>query len=147
GPFGKAMGAVAKSVASVAPERLRRFAEDAVNLAAEADFIKMVLGHAGRGFGEFVKLAAKISQSPDGVVKNLRSNGLAVESFEHVCGLRSYDIERVCTRRNAADILAAMGEGAATGFPGLAGFLPNMVLSFFLYFRAAQATGIYYGYD
>jgi hypothetical protein len=147
GPFGKAMGEVSKRIASFAPERLRRFAEDAVKLAAEADFIKTALEHAGRGFGELVKLAARVSQSPDGVVKTLRSNGIGVESFEHVCGLRSYSIERVCTRRNAADILAALSEGAATGAPGFLGVPFNILLRFFLYFRAAQATGIYYGYD
>lgn len=143
----QAISALTKQLGAVAPERLRRLATDAIGIAVESDLIKTALTHAGHGFHEIIKHASRFAQSHQGVVDVLRSNGLNVESFEHICGHRSYEIERVCTGLNYRDVLAAITEGAATGAPGLPGVPFNIALSFFLYFRAAQSTALYYGYD
>jgi EcsC protein family len=147
GRVGRAVSALTKQIGSVAPDRLQRLAADAIGIAAESDFIKAALTHAGRGFQEIVKHASRFAQSPKRVIEVLRFNGVLVERFEHVCRQRSYEIERVCTGLNHRDILAAVAEGAATGAPGLIGVPFNIALSFFLYFRAAQSTALYYGYD
>jgi hypothetical protein len=147
GRMTQAISALTKQIGAVAPERLRRLAADAVGIAAESDFIKTVLAHAGKGFQEIIKHASRFAQSPEKVVEVLRSNGVQAESFEHICGHRSYQIERVCTGLNHRDVLAAVAEGAVTGAPGLFGVPFNIALSFFLYFRAAQSTALYYGYD
>ncbi|MDF2884533.1 MAG: hypothetical protein K0R54_5100, partial [Clostridiaceae bacterium] len=60
---------------------------------------------------------------------------------------RSYNIEKCIANNNYKDILLALGEGAATGFPGIVGVPFNITLSLFLFFRAVQNIALYYGYD
>src|SRR5208337_4494367 len=90
---------------------------------------------------------SRFTLSGDAVVECLNASGCCVDQFEQVCAVRSYDIEKLLSKRNYGDIIAALVEGAATGAPGLFGVPFNIALSFFLFFRAVQGTGLFYGYD
>ena len=147
---GKVANAISKARAravAVTPERIRRVAQEAVDVAAEWELVKKVLEHAGRGFAELNSHASRFTHSHDGVLRRLREAHIDVTHFEHICAERSYRLERVARRRDFGDLLSALGEGVVTGAPGLAGVPFNIALSFFLYFRAVQATALYYGYD
>ena len=136
-----------KFIALVSPEKVRQIASRAVDAAMDAELIKLALEHAAKGFGELTKRASSFTLSPDGVVQTLRSDGHAVYSYDYICAMRSYQIERSLTRRDWKDLCAALVEGAATGAPGFIGVPFNLALSFLLYFGATQSTALYYGYD
>ena len=147
GYVARAVSKARDGVVAVTPERIRRLAQEAVDVAAEWDILKKVLDHAGRGFGELSAQASRFTHSHDGILRRLQASGVEVSRFDEICGARSYRVERVARSRDFGDLLSALGEGAATGAPGLPGVPFNIAFSFFLYFRAVQATALYYGYD
>jgi hypothetical protein len=129
------------------PGKLLTLSRDAIDAAAEYEFIKAAMERATRGFGQLTQQAARFALSHAGVLKAFRADGHPVDSFREVCAMRSYNIERSLNRRAWKDRVAALAEGMATGAPGAFGIPFNLALSFLLYFRAAQSTGLYYGYD
>jgi hypothetical protein len=143
----KVLSKAQNGIVKITPEKLRKLARIAVDAAQKAELIKMALAHASRGFGELTKQASRFTLSPDGVLRALRADGHSVRSYEEVCAMRSYTIERSLGKREWKDRCAALVEGAATGAPGFIGIPFNLALSFLLYFRATQSTAIYYGYD
>lgn len=147
GYISKAVAKVRAGLLAVTPERVRRLAQEAVDVAAEWEIVKRVLEHAGRGFAELSAQASRLTYSHDGILDALRAEGVHVARFEEICAARSYHLERVARSRDYADLLAALAEGAATGAPGLPGVPFNIALCFFLYFRAVQGIALYYGYD
>ncbi len=147
GYIAKAVSKARNRLLAVTPERARRLAQEAVDVAAEWEIIKRVLDHAGRGFAELSAQASRFTFSHDAILRALHDDDIHAPRFEEICAVRSYRIERVARRRDYADLLAALAEGAATGAPGLPGVPFNIALSFFLYFRAVQGIALYYGYD
>lgn len=147
GRLARWMSKAQESVLRVTPGKLLKLARDVVDTATEFEFIKMAFAHAARGFGELTKEASRLTLSSDGVLRALRSDGLTVRRFDEVCAIRSYDIQRALHKRDWRHRFAALLEGVATGAPGLIGVPFNLALSFLLYFRAAQATAMYYGYN
>jgi hypothetical protein len=145
--LGKALKWGRGAIVRIAPEKLLKLTRDAVDTAKEWALINKALAYAAQGFGELTKRAGHFTLSPDGVVRTLRADGHSVASYEEICGMRSYHIHRSLSKREWKDRLAAFVEGGATGAPGFIGIPFNIVLSFLLYFRAAQSTAIYYGYD
>lgn len=145
--FGKTVSWTQDQIVRITPEKLLKLARDAVDTAQESELIKMALTYASRGFGELTKQAGRFTLSPDGVVQTLRDDGHSVANYEEICGMRSYHIERSLSKREWKDRLAALVEGAVTGAPGFPGIPFNITLSFLLFFRAAQSTALYYGYD
>jgi len=132
---------------AITPEKVRSLATAAVDAAQQVELIKMALAQASRGFGELTKQASRFTLSPEGVLRTLRRDGHAVSSYDEICAMRSYQIERSLSKREWKDRCAALVEGAATGAPGFIGIPFNVALSFLLYFRATQSTALYYGYD
>src|SRR6266436_2027922 len=117
-------------IVKITPEKLRKLTSAAVDAAQKAELIKMALAHASRGFGELTKQASRFTLSPDGVLRTLRKDGHSVRTYDEVCAMRSYTIERSLSKREWKDRCAALVEGAATGAPGFIGIPFNLALSF-----------------
>lgn len=143
----RSLGKFQKGVMRITPKKLLKLATDAVDAAKDAEFIKMALTQASRGFGELTKHASRFTLSPEAILRALRVDGNSIAKYEEICAIRSYAIERSVSKRDWKDRCAALIEGVVTGAPGLAGVPFNLALSFLLYFRATQSTGLYYGYD
>lgn len=145
------LGGIVKSgqdwVAGIVPKKIKRMINDAVSAASELDMIKKALEHAGKGFLVIQGQASKFTLSKDNVVLALKNYKDDLNKYEQICALRSYNIANLIGKQNYKDLLAAFGEGAICGVPGIYGVPFNIALSFLLYFRAVQSIALYYGYD
>lgn len=134
----KAKKALPESVASKAEEIKGRF--------SELELMKKALEKAGKGFAEITKQAARFTVDPEKVVSELRDAGVSLDRYQHVQAVRSYQVQPLVSDDLKERVMAFL-EGAATGALGFPGIVPNIALSFFLYFRATQNVALYYGYD
>lgn len=147
GKLTKAIDRVQDKFLKIAPGKLKKIVTDAMDVATEWEMIHKTIEHAGKGFIELQKHASRFTLTKPSTLRLLREKSPHLNKFEHICSLRSYNVESVATKRDYLDLFAALVEGAATGFPGFIGVPFNIALSFFLYFRAAQSMALYYGYD
>ncbi len=147
GTIKRAVTRIQGSVNQIIPKKFKtRFAE-AGGAALELQWIKQATEYAAKGFQTLQQQAARLSISKEGVTAKLSKRGAKISEFDEICLLRSYKIEAVIESKTYQDYLLAFFEGAATGAPGFPGIPFNLVLSFFLYFRAAQSIALHYGYD
>ena len=147
GFISKGATAVGKGIAKIIPKRFKGSFKGAATRMSELKLIKQAIEHAGKGFVELTKHTSRFTLSHDSIVNCLNTSGCCIDQFEQVCSVRSYNIEQQLSKRNYGDMLAACAEGAVTGAPGLIGLPFNIVLSFFLFFRAVQGSALFYGYD
>ena len=110
-----AVSKAGKRLFAMTPERIRRLAKEAVDVASEWEIVKKVIEHAGRGFVELNAQASRFTYSHDGILSALSENGIHIPRFEEICAARSYRLESVARRQDLVDLFAALAEGAATG--------------------------------
>lgn len=134
-------------IGKVTPKKVKKLTMDTLDLASEADLIKMVIAQTAQGFGVLQKETARFFVDKNAVLKAINKKHPNVESFDHICVMRSYHLELIVEKKKYIDLSCALVEGACTGAPGLIGVPFNIALSFLLYFRAVQSTALYYGYD
>ena len=72
-------------IIKLTPEKLRKKAIEAVNKAADWEFIKKALHQSARGFAVLLNVAPGLTLSHKGVVKTLRGAGCPVGQFKHIC--------------------------------------------------------------
>ena len=132
-----------------APTSVKEKANQCKTFISEREFIIQALKMATTGYQKLNEIAAKVTISKKTAVKriNKRITDEEISSFEEICLIRSYDIEKAVNRYRTSNILYATGEGAITGAFGFTGIVPNIVASTFLFFRAVQSIGTMYGYD
>jgi hypothetical protein len=138
---------VHKLLSVIAPKKLVTLGRDAIDAAMETRLVMLALKHAAAGFGHLSRQTSRLTLSHEGVLRAVRSAGHRINSFEEICAMRSYHLASSLNRRAWKERLAALFEGIATGAPGAWGIPFNLALSFLLYFRAAQVTALYFGYD
>jgi valyl-tRNA synthetase len=147
GRLGSALNTAGKTLVKLIPAAVKKRLTDVGDGLSEAEVFKEALKLAGKGFGTLVKLTATHTVSKNMLLNSLRRSGSEVEAFEYIPFLRGYEVERAVHRAHLLRMAAAATEGAITGFPGAVGIPFNLVLSFFLFFRATQAIALTYGYD
>lgn len=147
GVIGQVANKVGNVIEKITPEKAKKLLNKTQELISEWDIIKKTLEHAGKGFLVLHKHASLFTINKNDTVKIFNRANYELSRFEHICTLRSYNIEKILCGRNYLDRCAAVLEGAATGAPGLPGVPFNIALSFLLYFRAVQSIALYYGYD
>ncbi len=124
----------------IIPALVKKAFSDAQSSVSEWEMIQKTLEIAEQGFHKLTEHASRMTVSKPDVVEKLAARGPEISAFEEVCLMRSYDIEAVIEDKTYRDMLLAALEGAATGAFGFIGLPFNLALSFFLYFRAAQAS-------
>ena len=154
GRLSRGISVVSNKVASVTPIVVKNAVSGAkdkiagsLKAVSEADLIKQALCIAQDGFGILTSAISSLSLSPDGIVKKYNKCGMSIESYEYVCTLRGYKISKILWKNRWWDYGCTLTEGAATGFYGFYGLPFNLALSLLLYFRAAQSSALYWGYD
>ena len=147
GRLGSALNTAGKTLVKLIPAAVKQRLTDVGDGLSEAEVFKKALELAGKGFGTLVKLTATHTVSKNMLLNSLRRSGSEVEAFEYIPFLRGYEVERAVHRAHLSRMAAAAAEGAITGFPGAVGIPFNLVLSFFLFFRATHAIALTYGYD
>lgn len=139
---------LATKVAKSLPEPVKKAGESIKDAITEQELYEAALEVIGEGFDAVQKQAARFSVSEERIVEQVgQTVEGSIESLDEVCLARSYDVSSIVSKRRASNIAAAFAEGAATGAPGFVGIPFNLVLSTFLYFRAAQVIAMSYGYD
>lgn len=109
--------------------------------------IKKVTTVASKGFFELGKASSKYTLSSASIKNALQKRIKNQFTFDTICGLRSYEIEKCVLDNKLKKQFSAMLEGGITGFFGFWGVPFNIVFSILLYFRAVQHIALYYGYD
>lgn len=113
----------------------------------EAELYKSMMKVLADGFAVVEKNAAKYAINSELIVKNINKIEPSVTEIDEICLARSYNIRKILEKNNMVDLGVAFVEGAVTGFFGFLGLPFNIVLSFFIYFRAVQSIAMYYGYN
>lgn len=143
----KASSKIGEWIDVITPQKAKKLTKDAVDTATDWSVIQKALEISGKGIGEMQRLSANYTCSPSLIVSNLQKKNPSLQEFEHICLLRSYDIEKVVQRIKLANYGWSAIEGAGTGALGILGLPLNLALSFLLYFRMAQLVAFYYGYN
>ncbi len=128
-------------------KKMKDFNSEMLESIKDSSFIQKVIENATQGFLKFQSLSSIFTLDSEKVTKKLIDNNCEIESFDDICYLRSYHIARTINKQNYKDLFYASFQGGVTGFFGFPGVPFNIVLSFFLYFRAVQSIALYYGYD
>lgn len=129
------------------PEKIKHKSEELGKKAMEWEIIEKALEAATRGYGSLGKKILKYTVSKH-LAENHISQVVGKECrFEEICEQRSYLVQKSVFSREINKTLQALVEGGATGAFGYWGIPFNIVLSFALFFRAAQDIAIHYGYD
>jgi len=123
------------------------FTHIAVEFLAQQKLVQRAAASARNTIVLASRRASRFTRTRTSTVNILRSANLDVDDFDEICGLRSYQIERVINRRNIGDLAIAAYEGAVTGAPGWPAVPINIALLSLLLFRAVQSLALYYGYD
>lgn len=147
GVIQKTTKSIGKKLEKVIPQKVKGNYNDFVKNLNEKDLYQQVMKVVAEGFGIIEEQAAKYSISEQAIIKNINQKENLIQKIDEICLLRSYDIAKVVNAYKVKDLGLAFIEGGATGFFGFAGLPFNIVLSFFLYFRAVQSIALYYGYD
>ena len=144
----KSLKTVKDKVSALIPNSVQNSVDELTNNFSELELIKQTLEVASKGFLSLQEQSAKFTISKSLIVVDIsKRNNCKITEFDNICTLRSYDIEKCIENNKYKDILLALGEGAATGLPGLIGVPFNLTLSLFLFFRTVQNIALYYGYD
>ena len=138
---------IGSKVSAVVPGKVKDGAKKLGKGVSEAELIRKAMEHAAKGLKGYIEMVSLLIISKERTVRVLTKLEPQLDSFEDITCLRSYDIERLVTRRFRWDVFAAAVEGGLTGAFGIFGVPFNIALSFGMYFRAVQAIGQYYGYD
>lgn len=147
-----APGAVSKAMSKVG-EMIPQGIKDAVAVTgkkvSETEIFLKSMEYLAKSFQKLEQVAAKVTISESEIIKQVNQLSLdnEITSLDEICLVRSYDIKQMVEKYKAADIIAAIVEGAATGAPGFVGIPFNLVLSTFLFYRAVQSIALFYGYD
>lgn len=136
-----------KLVEVITPEKARKQMHDAIEAATEWDVIQQALIKAGQGMGKLQNITATYTCNRETVIGNIRKANPSLQEFNHICLLRSYDIEKVVQKAGFRNYGIAAVEGAGTGLVGIVGAPVTIVLSLLLYFRMSQLVAMYYGYN
>jgi len=146
GPVSKSFKKVGNTINRVVPESIKGKINDSSKYLSELEIFQKAVEVAGLGFNELCKQANRLTLSTENILIQLDKKGIQVNEYEHLCLLRSYQLERIANRK-FGNYSAAFIEGFSTGAPGFPGIPFNIALSFFLYFRATQSIALWYGYD
>lgn len=130
----------------IPPELMKDFSKH-MNDAMSWEVITKVMQVASLGFTELGKASSRYTLSKRSIVTTLEKSLGKKFSFETICELRSYEIEKCVENSKLRKQLSALVEGGATGFFGIWGVPFNIVISILLYFRAVQHIALLYGYD
>lgn len=114
---------------------------------SDKQIVKQVLSETAKGGGLALRWCAQGTLSKSAVRRRLKSDGVEVGEFKHICGCRSYEIAPLAekdwkSRWGAA--LQGIGTGALGGARGVG---LNLALSTVLFLRATQRVALHYGYD
>lgn len=143
----KTVKGIGGTIGKAIPQKVKGNYNDLVQQLNEIELYKQVMKVVTTGFCIIEEQAARFSVSEKGIIKKINQKGSRIEEIEEICLIRSYDIAKIVNSYKVQDLGFAFIEGGATGFFGFAGLPFNIVLSFFLYFRAVQSIALYYGYD
>lgn len=146
-PVKQGISYLQKLLGQIIPDKFKVEIANAGDAALELEWIKRALEFAEKGFQTLQEQTARLTISKQAVLIKLVKRGAKISEFNEICLVRSYDIEAVVEAQTYQNYLLAFSEGVATGAPGLVGIPFNLVLSFFIFFRATQSIALYYGYD
>jgi hypothetical protein len=142
---GKAMQKVGEAI----PQGIKDLVASTGKKFSEAELFIKCMEYLAKSFQILEQFAAKVTISEGDILKqvNQLTGENQITSLDEICLVRSYDLSKMVDKYKFADIIAALIEGAATGYPGFAGLPFNIVLSNFLFYRAVQSIALFYGYD
>lgn len=137
------------AVTGIIPERMKTARDDLINSIDPKELYVQVMKVVTDGFGTVQEIAAKYSISEKEIVQKIDkfTPNNEITCLDEICLSRSYDISKLVNKIKDRNKGLAFFEGGATGYFGFAGLPFNIVLSFFLYFRAVQEIAMTYGYD
>lgn len=137
-----------KKIGSYAPEKITQSLTNITKQASEWEIIQKVLLSASKAFEVINENTAKYTFSKDAIIKKLNEESKEIKTFDEICMLRSYEIEKIAiNNRKSIDLPASFLGGGVTGFFGIKGVPFNLAYTSFLYFRSVQSIALYYGYD
>ena len=139
----------AQKVGEIIPASVKDLAHSTTQKVSETEIFIKSMELVGEAFNSLEQFAAKATLSEGYIVSHIdkECSNNTITSLDEICLARSYEVSRFVEKAQQADVLAAMVEGAVTGFPGFAGIPFNIVASTFLFYRAVQSVAMCYGYD
>lgn len=138
---------IAGKIKPVIPKKLLKQYNNMGKNITEAELYTSMMSVISDGFKIVEEHSAKYAINPGFIIKSINKVEPSITSIDELCLARSYNIRKILTQNNIFDLGVAFVEGAATGFFGFLGLPFNLVLSFFIYFRAVQSIAMYYGYN
>ena len=143
------VGKAGKAVSKIVPGAVKNVAANLGNSISEQELYASVMNVIANSFKLIEETAAKYTIPREAIIKRVgktvKSN--SIKTAEEICLARGYDISRLVSNYKSGEIALAMAEGGATGAFGLVGLPFNLVLCFFICYRAVQTVAMFYGYD
>ncbi len=149
GPIKKTIHKVSSKTNEIIPTSVKDLGEKVKGKINEQELIQKSLEILGSNFQKVQEFAAKYTVSEALIYQSVNkiSKENIIEKLDEICLLRAYDLSKVIDKYQIADISAALVQGAGLGAAGFIGLPFNLVISTFLFFRAVQTIGLFYGYD
>lgn len=131
------------------PDRIKDVGNDWRKNLSEKELYIQATKVIADSFNLIEEQAAKYSLSEEAILEkaNKYLPDACLSQIGELCFVRSYELAELVQVYKNQDTFFALLEGGVTGAFGFAGLPFNLVLSTFLYYRAAQSVAMFYGYD
>jgi hypothetical protein len=146
GPIARTTNEIQAYLSDKVPDIIKDTFNDSLKTMSEADLIKKAIEVSGKGFSKMQDLLANMTLNKSSIIGSLKIYNKEI-SFESICQLRSYDIEKLLNKQKKIDVGVGFSIGASTGFFGFPAIPFSLALGMLLYFRIVQNIALHYGYD